>query len=111
MGGGGADSGQASSGGWLSGLMSWKAPWASGDPAQLASGGVAGSGPGEVSAEAESWTDKLKAGVAQRMAGGLPGYGDLWAIGADGVEVTRAGKIVLGAMLAGVALLMMEGKR
>lgn len=98
MGGGGADSGQASSGGFLDRIT----------------GAIAGGFVGmadDAGAAVDGWTDKAKEKVSSRIGESLPGYGDLWAFGADGVEVTRAGKIVLGAMLAGLALLMMGGKR
>lgn len=112
-GGGGADSGQAASGGGLWGAVtSWgNGFWGAADPASLASGGVVGSGPIEISDEAKSWTEKLQTGVKQRMAGGLPGYGDLWEIGANGVQVTQAGKLVAAAVVVGLGLLMFGGKR
>lgn len=112
MGGGGADSGQAANGGgglWGA-VTSWGNDfWDAADPAQLGSGGVVGAGPGEVSAEAKSWGDKLKEGLARRAAGGLPGYGELWQIGADGVEVTPAGKIVAAAVVVGLGMLLLGG--
>lgn len=97
QGGGGADSGQAANPESMFGTIS----------GYIADGFTGAAS--DANNAAAAWAGKAREKVTERMAGGLPGYGELWQIGADGVEVTRAGKIVAAAVVVGLGLLLLGG--